>query len=117
MPGAGRLTRQVHVSLETAVSVTQAWILVGVPTLVAGIALYTARSRWLGALGLLVLIAGTLVMATVDRISAAAVGTFVTMLYAAGRAGHGGVVGEDPVRSPSTTATAGRGDVAARDRR
>ena len=79
-------------------STTQAWLLVGIPTLVIGIVLYTARSRVLGGIGLLVMLGGLAVMVTVDRISAAALGAVVTLLYAAGRAGGGAAVGEDPVQ-------------------
>jgi hypothetical protein len=80
------------------VSTTQAWLLVGIPTLVIGIVLYTARSRVLGIIGLLVMLAGLVVMVTVDRVSAAALGAIVALLYAAGRAGGGAAVGEDPAR-------------------
>lgn len=82
-------------------SAMQGWLLIGVPSLVAGLVLYTSRSRWLGALGLLVLLAGTLALMTVDRVSAAILGAAVTLLYAAGRAGDGGVVGQDPVDRPT----------------
>ena len=78
------------------VSTTQAWLLVGIPALVIGIVLYTTRSRVLGVIGLLVLLAGMVVMVTVDRISAAALGSIVALLYAAGRAGGGAAVGQDP---------------------
>jgi hypothetical protein len=79
-------------------STTQAWLLIGVPGLVIGVVLYTARSRWLGFAGLLVLLAAVVAMVTVDRVSAMALGTVVVLLYAAGRAGQGAAVGEDPVR-------------------
>lgn len=79
-------------------STTQAWLLVGIPALVIGIVLYTARSRRLGALGLLVMLVGTLVLATVNRVSAAALGSIIALLYAAGRAGRGAAAGQDPVR-------------------
>ena len=79
-------------------STTQAWLLVGIPALVVGVVLYTARSRLLGIIGLLVLLAGMLVLATVDRISAAAFGSVIALLYAAGRAGGGSAVGQDPVQ-------------------
>jgi uncharacterized membrane protein YjjB (DUF3815 family) len=87
------------------VSTMQAWLLVGIPALVIGIVLYTARSRWLGALGLLVMLGATLVLATVDRVSAAALGSIAALLYATGRAGGGAAVGEDPVRTAARDAT------------
>jgi len=80
---------------------TQAWLLVGIPALVIGIVLYTAKSRWLGLLGFFVLLAAALVLVTVDRVAAMVLGAVVVLLYAAGRAGQGGVVGEDPVRPPA----------------
>lgn len=86
-------------------STMQAWLLVGIPALVIGIVLYTARSRRLGALGLLVLLVATLVLATVDRVSAAALGSIIALLYAAGRAGGGAAVGEDPVRPAARDTT------------
>ena len=79
-------------------TVMQAWLLIGVPALLIGLVLYTARSPRLGALGLLVLVGATIVLATVDRISAAVMAGLLTLLYAAGRAGLGAAVGEDPVR-------------------
>jgi hypothetical protein len=85
---------------------TQAWLLVGIPGLVGGIVLYTARSRWLGLAGFLVLLAAVVVMATVDRVGAMVLGAVVVLLYAAGRAGHGDVVGEDPIRPPADRAGA-----------
>lgn len=79
-------------------TVTQGWLLIGIPTLVAGVVLYTTRSPRLGAVGLLVLIAGSVALVTVDRASGAALGAVPVLLYAAGRAGGGGAVGPDPVR-------------------
>jgi hypothetical protein len=80
------------------VTTTQGWLLIGVPTLLAGIVLYTMRSPRLGAIGLLVITAGAFALATVDRASGAALGAVVALLYAAGRAGGGAAVGSDPVR-------------------
>jgi hypothetical protein len=85
------------------VTVIQVWLLVGIPALTIALALYTARSRWLGAVGLLVLMAATVVLATADRASAAVMGVILTLLYAAGRAGGGAVGGDDPVHRPHTT--------------
>jgi len=77
---------------------SQAWLLLGVPALVGGLTLYTSRWRWLGLLGMLVLLAAAVAMATVDRASAAVLGGVMVLLYAAGRGGGGAVVGDDPVR-------------------
>ena len=78
-------------------TVTQGWLLIGVPSLVAGVVLYTTRSPRLGAAGLLVLIAGSVALVTVDRAWGAALGAVAVLLYAAGRAGRGGAAGPDPV--------------------
>jgi lipoprotein signal peptidase len=80
------------------VTTTQGWLLIGVPALLAGIVLYTMRSPRLGAIGLLVVTAGALALATVDRASGVALGAVVALLYAAGRAGGGAAAGNDPVR-------------------
>lgn len=85
-------------------SVVQVWLLIGVPMLVAAVALYTARSPALSALGVLVTLAGAIAVATVDRASGSALGVLAVLLYAAGSAGRASVVGDDPVRRP------GRGD-------
>jgi hypothetical protein len=87
-------------------STTQAWLLVGIPGLVIGVVLYTARSRWLGFAGHIVMLAAALVMVTVDRVSAMVLGAVVVLLYATGRAGQGGAVGEDPVRPAAGRAPA-----------
>lgn len=79
-------------------SVVQAWLLIGVPVLCVGVALFTARSRLLGAVGVLVMLGGAAVMAGIDRASAAVLGVVAVLLYATGRAGDGAVVGDDPVR-------------------
>lgn len=86
-------------------TIVQVWLLVGVPVLVIGLALYTARSRWLGALGVLVMLAGAIAVAPVDRASGAVLGVFAVLMYAAGTAGEGAVVGDDPVRSGRSDAT------------
>jgi hypothetical protein len=80
------------------VTTTQGWLLIGIPALLAGIVLYTMRSPLLGAIGLLVVMAGALVLATVNRASGVALGAVVALLYAAGRAGGGAAAGNDPVR-------------------
>lgn len=67
--------------------VVQVWLLVGVPALVAALLLFYGRSRWRSALGYVVLLAGFLGVATVDRASAALFGTLIALVYAAGRGG------------------------------
>lgn len=79
-------------------TVMQAWLLIGVPVLFAGIVLYTARSSVLGSLGVLVTLAGAVAMTTVDRASGVVLGVVAVLLYATGRAGRGAVLGDDPVR-------------------
>lgn len=76
---------------------TQAWLLIGIPVLLVGVTLYTLRSPRLSAAGVLVLVAGTVVMAAADRISAAVLGVIAVLLYAAGQAGQGAATGADPV--------------------
>lgn len=79
-------------------TIVQVWLLVGVPVLVIGLTLYTARSRWLGALGVLVVLSGAVGVAVVDRASGAVLGVVAVLLYATGTAGQGAVVGDDPVQ-------------------
>lgn len=85
----------------------QVWLLIGIPALLIGLVLYTMRSPRLGAMGLFVLIAAAAGVAMVDRVSAAVLGACAVLLYAAGLAGHGGAVGEDPVR-PAGSSHLGR---------
>jgi hypothetical protein len=87
------------------VTVVQVWLLVGVPVLVAALALYTARSPALGALGVLLTLAAAAGVALVDQASAMVLGIVGVLLYASGRAGDGAAVGDDPVR-PDGGATA-----------
>ena len=57
----------------------QGWLLVGIPALVVGVALYTSRSPRLGLVGLLVLLAAAGVRAPVDRVSSLVVGAVATL--------------------------------------
>jgi len=82
-------------------SVVQVWLLIGVPVLVGAVALYTARSAALSALGVLVALAGAVAVTSVDRVSGAVLGVLAVLLYAAGSAGRAAVVGDDPVRRRS----------------
>lgn len=86
-------------------TVVQVWLLIGVPVLAIGLALFTARSRWLGALGVLVVLAGAVAVALVDRASGAVLGVVAVLMYATGTAGQGAVVGDDPVQPRPHDAT------------
>ncbi len=79
-------------------TVVQVWLLIGIPVLVGAIALYTARSPALGALGVLLTLGAAAGVATVDQASGMVLGIAGVLLYASGRAGHGAAVGDDPVR-------------------
>ena len=78
-------------------SVVQVWLLIGVPVLFGAVALYTARSSALNALGVLLTVAGAVAVTTVDRASGAVLGVLAVLLYAAGSAGRAAAVGDDPV--------------------
>ena len=80
-------------------TVMQVWLLIGVPVLFGALALYTARSPALNALGVLVALAGAVAVTAVDRASGAVLGVLAVLLYAAGSAGRAAVVGDDPVRA------------------
>lgn len=69
-------------------SAWQAWLLFGLPSLILGTALFLGRSPWRAVLGYLVLVAGFVGLATVDRASAAVFGGLLALLYAAGRGGR-----------------------------
>jgi hypothetical protein len=69
------------------VSILQAWLFVGLPGLIVAGALFYGRSRTRSLLGYLVLLAAFIVMAYVDRASAAVIGGLTALLYAAGRGG------------------------------
>ncbi|HSJ43477.1 MAG TPA: hypothetical protein VK923_02190 [Euzebyales bacterium] len=79
-------------------SVVQVWLLIGVPVLLGAVALYTARSPALSALGVLLTLAAAVGVTAVDRASGAVLGVLAVLLYAAGSAGRAAVVGDDPVR-------------------
>ncbi|CAN5899867.1 hypothetical protein BH23ACT10_BH23ACT10_10370 [soil metagenome] len=83
-------------------SVVQVWLLVGVPVLVAALALFTARSSVLAPLGVLAMLAGAVAVASADRASAAVLGVIAVLLYATGGAGRAAVAGNDPVRGTGT---------------
>ena len=68
-------------------STLQAWLVVGIPGLIAAFALFYGRSRVRAFVGYLVLAVVFVVMMTVDRASGAAVGGLAALLYGAGRGG------------------------------
>lgn len=67
----------------------QAWLLMGIPALIATVGLYLARTPAFGLAAFGVLAAGFAGMAMVDRASAAVFGLLLALLYAAGRSGSG----------------------------
>lgn len=73
----------------------QAWLVVGVPGLALGLALFLVRSPVRALLGYGVLLATFVGMALVDRASAVVLGGLLALLYAAGR---GGDMEREPVR-------------------
>ena len=68
-------------------SVLQAWLVAGVPSLAISLLLFVGRSPVRALLGYAVLAAGFAFMVTVDRASAAAFGGLLALLYATGRGG------------------------------
>jgi hypothetical protein len=97
------------------VSVLQAWLIIGVPALVLGLALFLGRSRTLAWTGYVVLAAGFGGVATVHRPSAAVFGGLLALLYGAGRGGAAEVADHDldQVGVPSGTEDPGHGHVGA----
>jgi hypothetical protein len=70
------------------VTLLQAWLVIGLPTLVAGLALFLGRSRRQALFGYLILIGGFAGMAVTHRPSAVVFGGLLALLYAAGRGGE-----------------------------
>lgn len=68
-------------------SLLQAWLLIGVPGLVVGLAMFLVRSPARALVGYVVLLAAFAGMAAVHRVSAAVFGGLIALLYAAGRGG------------------------------
>ncbi|MDQ3972991.1 MAG: hypothetical protein M3276_01375 [Actinomycetota bacterium] len=64
-----------------------AWVLIGVPLLALGLALFVGRSRPRALAGYLVLGCGFAALTAVDRTSGAIFGAVLALLYAAGRGG------------------------------
>jgi hypothetical protein len=78
------------------VTVTQAWLLFGIPCLALGAAMFVGRSSWRPLIGYALLLAGFAAMTVFDRASGAVFGTLVALVYAAGRGGSADV-GPDPL--------------------
>jgi hypothetical protein len=97
------------------VSVLQAWLVLGVPALVLGLALFLGRSRVLSWLGYAVLAAGFGGLAAVHRPSAAVFGGLLALLYGAGRGGAAEAAeqGFDATGVPPETEDPGHGHVGA----
>ena len=65
--------------------VLQVWLVVGIPVLIIGLVLFASRSPVRKLIGYLILAAGFVVVALVDRASAAVFGGVLALLYAAGQ--------------------------------
>lgn len=72
-----------------SLGVLQAWLLIGLPALVAAIGLSLKRTPVAGMLAFLAVAAGFGAMAMADRASAGVFGLLLALLYAAGRGGAG----------------------------
>lgn len=69
-------------------SLLQAWLVIGVPGLALGLAMFLVRSPARALAGYLAVLAAFVGMAFVDRPSAAVFGALLALLYAAGRGGE-----------------------------
>lgn len=69
-------------------SVLQVWLVIALPALVVAAALFYGRSRLRSALGYVLLLVAFGAVLTVDPGSAAVLGGFIALLYAAGRGGQ-----------------------------
>jgi hypothetical protein len=69
------------------VNPVQVWLVVGIPTLVIGVALFLRRSPVRAALGYAVLAIGFGIVSLFHRPSGAVFGGILALLYAAGRGG------------------------------
>ena len=69
-------------------TVLQAWIVAGIPSLAFALIAFIGRSWWRAMLGYAFLMAGFAVLVTVDRASAALFALIVALTYAAGRGGR-----------------------------
>jgi hypothetical protein len=69
------------------VTVLQAWIIIGIPALVTGLAMFLVRSAVRAVAGYVALVGAFIAMAFIDRASAAVLGGMLALVYAAGRGG------------------------------
>lgn len=69
-------------------SLLQAWLIIGLPGLGLGLAMFLVRSPARALVGYLAVLASFVGMAFVDRASAAVFGGLLALLYAAGRGGE-----------------------------
>lgn len=69
-------------------SVLQAWLVIGIPGLVIGVAMFLVRSPVRALVGYAAFLAAFAGMAVVDRVSGAVFGGVLALLYAAGRGGQ-----------------------------
>jgi hypothetical protein len=97
------------------VDILQLWIVVGIPTLVLGLALFMGHSRTQAVLGYLVLGGGFVAMAAFHRSSGALFGGVLALLYAAGRGGsaEGADHRPDDIGIPAETEDPGHGHIGA----
>lgn len=65
----------------------QTWLLIGIPTLALGLAMFLGRSTWRPLVGYLVLLGGFAGMAVNHRASAGVFAAILVLAYAAGRGG------------------------------
>lgn len=65
----------------------QAWLFIGIPALVLGLAMFVGRSVWRSLVGYLILAIGFAGMTVFHRPSAAVFGALLALLYASGRGG------------------------------
>jgi hypothetical protein len=82
------------------VTVTQAWLLFGIPCLALGAAMFVGRSPWRPLIGYGLLLTGAATMMVYDRASGAVFGGLAALAYAAGRGGSA-EVGPDPMTETS----------------
>lgn len=68
-------------------SVAQAWLLFGIPSLLLAMTFFIGRSSLRALLGYLSLVGGFIGLALADRASAAAFSALIFFAYAAGRGG------------------------------
>ena len=93
------------------VSVLQAWLVAGIPSLAISLLLFVGRSPVRALLGYAVLAAGFAFMVSVDRASAAVFGGLLALLYATGRGGSMELDRAHPDERPEVATDEGHGHV------